>query len=216
MSFVISKIGSQRKHYVDMKNGDPHVVASINERMLTVEQYHDLARGIISRWAPPHVKKRLLRSEDAVAYVAHNIMMADWGYQPDKSSIKTYRGARGKYAIKDYLDGLTKQYYYENLYDADTDLVDITCPPPSHGLEMTERYQDIRHTLSDLLKKLPAMKRICVIMYFIQQKSTQDIGRIFGVSQEWARENIRQGIEEMRVNAHVATPGRSPFSFVGS
>ena len=107
---IIPSIGKQKIVYKD------HSDVSFE----SLDFYLNLAKKIIAKMAPTFfngLSKEMLRSEDAIAFVANAIMMGDWRWKKktsDQENYKTlysYRNQCGIWAIQTYV---TKQYKNKN------------------------------------------------------------------------------------------------------
>ena len=67
----------------------------------TLEEYTDIAKKTISRYCPKN-REEILRNDDAVANIAHAIMLADWQFN-GRGSKFGFRKSRARFAIKSYL-----------------------------------------------------------------------------------------------------------------
>ena len=64
----------------------------------TLNDYLKEARYVIIKWGDFN----MLKDDDAIADVAHNIMLAEWRYDPSKGASRlTHRINYGKYAVLD-------------------------------------------------------------------------------------------------------------------
>lgn len=216
MNYVITDVKARRKQYTDMKNGNQEAIDAVNRRMLTVEQYQSLARRIIGKWAPSYARSQMLNSDDAVDFVAHRIMVGDWGYNSKKSNIKTYRGYCGKRAIQVYLSILSEQQnvvtnyldsHSERRTDSDKSVYDVisddNAPHPSERMETIERCEEVRRDLLILMGDLNDTQRACITMHHIDENSMADIGRELGITREGVRRSIEEGMKAMRKIAGV-------------
>lgn len=181
-------------------------VDDINSRMLTVAEYHVLARRIIGRWAPSHIKASMLNSEDAIDFVAHLVMIGDWNFDESQSTIETHRGNCGKHAIQNYMKTLGRQNknYSKNFLDDNNEVnayhsvPDENAPQPFDRMELLESSEDMKRDLSILLGNLNKTQRACVMMHLIDEMSMGDISKELKITREGVRRAIVDGVEIMR------------------
>lgn len=214
MNYVIAQVKTQRKKYTNMnlETGDTQEIADVNGRMLTVEKYHDLARRIIGKWAPPYAKTSMLNSEDAIDYVAHKIMMGDWGYDKDKSGLKTFRGYCGKRAIQDYLGTLAGQHSfitncldstsYTKEWDGYSFIQDKKVIAPDEAFLTEEQREENRNRLKTIMSKLNATQQSCLAMYYMGDMNMTDIAHELDMTREGVRKSIDEALKYIKEIGH--------------
>jgi RNA polymerase sigma factor (sigma-70 family) len=197
VNYIIAKVAAQRSHYIDMQEGNPEDISAVKARMLTVEEYNKLARRIIGKWAPQNAKANMLASEDAIDYVAHLIMVGDWGYDSTKSDIATYRGYRGKRAIHRYLKRVVNHRCFNNSEDTFNIIADEKAVQPSDCMEAVERQEETRRELGVLMGNLNETQRACVVLHHIENKTVIEIGHILGLTREAVRRSLKDAMKSM-------------------
>lgn len=199
MNYVLADVSTPRKKYPD--------ASTVEGRMLTLNQYHTLARRIIGRWAPAHMKGVMLGSEDAIDYVAHKIMMGDWRYNVSRSDIKTHRGYCGKRAIQRYIKGLARKgpfvtNFLDTLEESETNIYELIADPKSPQPIDVDVIQDerleMRKRLVKGMERLTDTQYACVKLHFIDGKSMAEVGRELDISREAVRKSINESVERMR------------------
>lgn len=198
MNYILTDVKRTRKKYPNH-----------NERkFMSVQEYHDLSRRIIGKFAPPNVKRAMLTSEDAIDFVAHCIMRADWGYDKEHSkgaNLRTYRGYCGRRAIKTYLGIIAEQrktlsldYLLledKSLHDTQSD--DGANDPQKQHIN-SEQHLELKIYLGSILEKLTETQRECIIRSHIKNKGHSRIARELGISREAVRKSINVGMKKMR------------------
>lgn len=199
MSFVLTDVGVQKKDYPNML--DHATAAEVNSRLLTLDGYYELARRVICRFAPRNTRALLLASDDAISYVAHRIMVGDWGYVPARSDIKTCRGYCGIMAIQDYLGMIAKQHNPISLDDGDffPDAIrDTKTPLPEQGIADEDDQREAREVVNRLMDCLSPVQKSCITMRFFRNMSMQAIGNELDMTREGVRHSINEAMNKMR------------------
>lgn len=96
--------------HIDILGIGDRQVGDSNIEMETLEEYQTIAKKTIASFAPTlmfGLAEEMLKNEDAIANVAHAIMMADWQFD-GRGTIFGFRKERAKYAIKSYLSRRSK------------------------------------------------------------------------------------------------------------
>lgn len=208
MNFVIADIGAQRNTYIDMKDGDPEDIARVNGHMLTLKQYGVLARRIIGKWAPSYLRSAMLNSEDAIDFVSHHLMVADWGFKPGKSDLKTWRGYCGQRAIQSYVSALSRQNTFRDedgddhvilttSFDED-DKQDPNSESPDTSMSKNEERQGVFRYVDRLMEGISKTQKDCIIMYYLYEFNMAEIGRRVGLTREGVRRSIENGMAKLR------------------
>lgn len=183
------------------------------QEFLTLEEYYEIARRMIIK----HVKnldaqKNMLNSDDAIAYVAHKLMMGDWRFKSkddEKWTRRGYLGQCGRWAISEYMKKIVnnKNRCFYTIFDtSDNDenysLATIIADENNHDtlengdytLEKKEYLFQIKELVdvifqSDILSEKESRR---IKMRFLDNMSIKDIA----ASESTSYESIRQTIEE--------------------
>lgn len=149
----------------------------------------------------------MLNDEDAIDYVAHKMMRADWEYDRAKrTKPSTWRCLRGRKAI---------QRYIFNWYKAGRDgpmrrrplSLDEFGPGDAHCLcrdDGPPREEDREHVtsrLGDLLANLTPCQRDCITLSFIDGRSPPEIARTMGISRQSVQKTIDRALRILREKA---------------
>jgi RNA polymerase sigma factor (sigma-70 family) len=201
MNFVLTNIKRNRKKYpagLGHKNGDRDKIQS---RFLSLEKYHELACRIIGRFAPVNAKKMMLESEDAISFIAHQLMKGDWGFEPSKGvKISSLRGYIGRVAIKEYLKTLSTQRRENETIQQDIEARPNTVNPEEMRMRI-ETDQETRDYIRGLLYTLNDVQRACISLHYLDGLKQTDVARKVGLSREGVRKAISEGMK--RLNAMV-------------
>lgn len=192
----------------------------------TLPFYIDLAKKTINKFGRKmHIglSSEMLKNEDAVADVAHAIMMADWNYDDSRVGKKTgkkktrysYRNQCALWAIQTYatkskkkknfflsIDALIDKSGSENTFESI--LADKKQTDPADNVI----YNEASDLTTELINEIFASNMLTdkqakqIKMYYIDGMTLQQIGDTFSVSREAVRQSIKIGIEKIR---HVLT-----------
>lgn len=209
---IIPSIGKQKISYKDHSK----------VKFESLDFYIGLAQKIIAKIAPTFfngLSKEMLKNEDAIAFVANAIMMGDWRWkestiEKNNKSLYSYRNQCAIWAIKTYI---TKQYknkhskkkinskYSLNFQnDDDTNLeniiADITQDEPL-DLLVAKENQQISQELIDIIFNsdlLSDKQKKHIKMYYYDNMTLEQIGKISNVTREAVRQSIKTGIEKIK------------------
>ena len=183
----------------------------------SLSSYIALAKKTISKFGPKFyngLSAEMLKNEEAVSDVATAIMYADWRFDENrvgktglKKTLYSYRNQCALWAIKTYVTNKYKQKKSFSLdFDNDQDLkLAATLPDtkqlsPLDTLIENEYAENLSFDLSALLKNdiLSDKQKLQIQMYYLEDKTLSEIGKVFGVSREAVRQNIKRGLELIR------------------
>lgn len=167
-------------------------------------QYTSLARRIIGRFAPPNVKTMMLNSDDAISFVVHELMRGDWDYDPTrKTKLSSYRGRRGKWAIKVFLKRVSKGDTTVSL-DRDNDemMNDVAYHVnPINGM----CNQESRQYVESLLDHLTGRQRQCIVMFYFDNMRPADIARVLNIRRQAVQNTIDRALKRLQSAAEGKT-----------
>lgn len=210
---IIPSIGKQKIKY---KNH-----SEVNFESL--DFYVNLAQKIIAKMGSSFfngLSKDMLRSEDAISFVANAIMMGDWRWnqnndQEDKQnkSLYSYRNQCAIWAMKTYI---TKQYknkystkkikadYSINYQTDDVSLENIIQDNTQHDpIDIIIEKED-NQIVDNLLSKLFSSNIITdkqkdhLKMYYFDNMTLETIGKQYGVTREAIRQSIKSAISKIK------------------
>jgi len=203
MNSITYGIGNRQIDYPDMKN--PEQSQAVNDRMLTIEEYERLAIRMICKFAPGSWKKHLLSSDEAMHFITYNLMMGDWCFDPAKSQLKTYRGYRGKRAIRDYLNKLRDTKVVSNYFDGpnfnNIDNLNFTYQQDILSEEYRENIKETKAEIEKYLKCLTPNQRKCIVQFYFDNMAVANIAEIEGVRKQAVAGTLHRAIENIR-NTH--------------
>lgn len=174
-----------------------------------------LAKKMISKFAPKFYKTlafEMLSNEDAISDVASAIMTADWKFDNERVGKITgqqktkysYRNQCAIWAIQTYVSSKYKKHNKNISYDASVCLdsdnnsnnpLDLLIQKESDTLK-TEYINQILD--SELLTE---KQKNQIKMYYYDDMTLSQIGRIYGVTREAVRQNLLKGIKQIKAYA---------------
>jgi RNA polymerase sigma factor (sigma-70 family) len=185
----------------------------------SLSTYISLAKKTIAKFAAKFyngLSTEMLKSEEAVSDVATAIMYADWRFDPNRpgksgqqKTLYSYRNQCAIWAIQTYV---TNKYKKRKHYS-----IDNTTPDDmSHAENIPDHRQDNplenlivqeeNSILSDSIEKLLNSSLLSykqqqqIRMYYFEDKTLSEIGKVFGVSREAVRQNIKRGLDIIRAH----------------
>lgn len=210
---IIPSIGKQKISYKDHSK----------VKFESLDFYLGLAQKIIAKIAPTFfngLSKEMLKNEDAIAFVANAIMMGDWRWKEssddkNQKSLYSYRNQCGIWAIKTYV---TKQYknkhnkkkitskYSLNFQNKEDDtnleniIQDIDQHEPIDLLEQKENQQISKNLIDTIFNSdlLSEKQKKHIKMYYYENMTLEQIGKISNVTREAVRQSIKTGIEKIK------------------
>jgi len=180
----------------------------------SLSSYISLAKKTISKFAPRFyngLSAEMLKNEDVVSDVATALMYADWrfdnervGKSGQKKTLYSYRNQCAIWAIQTYVTTKYKNKKhisldYQNNDDQKFDSIipDIKQKNPLETLIAKESSDNLSEDIHNLLyhSALSDKQRDQIIMYYFEDKTLSEIGKVYGVSREAIRQNIKRGLE---------------------
>lgn len=146
----------------------------------TPQKYIEIAKRMIKTFAPNYTAKRMLRSEDAISYVAFHIMKADWKWDANRGRTRnSYRNQCGIWSIKLYNYMIAKEPYIISLNRlvGDTPLYELipdrkTKTPLAYILQQEEAQE-----LVDAMEFLSQREKDILEAYYVDRQSYRNIGQ---------------------------------------
>lgn len=210
---IIPSIGKQKISYKDH--------STVNFESL--DFYINLAQKIIAKMGPTFfngLSKEMLKSEDAIAFVANAIMMGDWRWeQKNKEESKSnkglysYRNQCAIWAIQTYI---TKQYktknnkkkilpqYSLNYVDNDLQLENIIADKnqqdPADIISDLEQKTMQTNLINELLDSqiISDKQKEYIKAYYFDNMTLEKIGKQNSITREAVRQSIKSAIAKIR------------------
>jgi RNA polymerase sigma factor (sigma-70 family) len=192
---MITKIGKQRKEYPDHKT----------IKFLTLGDYLKIAQRIIGHFAntiQPGLANKMLRSEDAISYVAHDLMLGHWDWTPDGGrTFRSHLNQRGIWSIKDYVSRARNKTnrklrslnesvgnpIHKTTQLGDT-IADHKAKEPHAAIIDADTKEELKKRLEE--SGLTGPQRTYLLL-FVDGMSYSDIAKELGVS----RQNVQQMVQ---------------------
>jgi len=211
---MIPSIGKQKIEYCDHKD----------IRFESLDFYVNLAKKIISKMGKTFfdgLSKEMLKNEDAIAFVANSIMMADWRWKQNTDStndktyknLYSYRNQCGIWAIKTYV---TKKYkdkhskkkikteYSINYTNDDLQLENVIPDKkqkdPLSIIIENERQHILSNNINSLLNisDISDKQKKHILLYYYENMTLEEIGRQYNVTREAIRQSIKSAISKIK------------------
>lgn len=195
----------------------------MDQKYDSLSEYVSLAKKTINKFASKFyngLNKEMLNNEDAVSDVATAIMYADWRYDPNRSgpsgmkkTLYSYRNQCAIWAIQTYITNKYKKSKVNENLSLDFVLSDkenstayyntINDKKQANPLDIiieNEVENDIKSDIEKLLSSgiITEKQKEQLKMYYMEDMTLSEIGKVYGVSREAIRQNIKRSIENIR------------------
>ena len=174
----------------------------------TLNDFLKEARYVIIKWGDFN----MLKDDDAIADVAHNIMLAEWRYDPSKGASRlTHRINYGKYAVLDIYKKRKKasKHKHITINQVESDREE------AGSILMDESYQRERdHELSvelveDILKNkcINKIQRRYMRETYIYGRTYQEIATQYRVTRQAVQQSISNALKNLKkvINSYAST-----------
>ena len=165
----------------------------------TMNDYLKEARYVIIKWGDYN----MLKDDDAIADVAHNLMLAEWRYDPTKGASRlTHRINYGKYAVLDIYKKRKRASKHKhitiNQMESDREQEGIILTDESY--ERGEEYKLSAEFVDNILdnKCINKIQRGYMRERYINGKTLQDIALEFGVSRQAVQQSIANALKNLK------------------
>lgn len=204
LATTVGTVGTKRINY---PNPD-------SQNFINLEQYLKLAKSVICRFSHRRISNEMLKSEDAISFVAENMIMGDWRYEQERGcSQDNYRIKCAIWAIRDYisrsktrnnyrhisLDQKHAQQHYKSKCLIDM-LVDEKQTNPLDNVIYKEHQTQLKQKVKQLLNNygLSKCQKTCIKMRYLDEMRVQDIAKKLNVSRQAVQQNIKKGIDKLQ------------------
>lgn len=183
----------------------------------SLSTYIALAKKTISKFAPKFyngLSKEMLSNEEAVSDVATAIMYADWRFDPERSgktglkkTLYSYRNQCAIWAIKTYITTKYKKPKNISLHFSGDTESELHNSIPDHSVKQTldlmvemEDKRLLSEAINSLLDHpiLTEKQKDQLKLYYFEDKTLTQIGKMYGVSREAVRQNIKRSLDIIR------------------
>lgn len=187
----------------------------------SLDFYLNLAQKTISKLGKNisnTLSKEMLASEDAISNVANCLMMADWRW--DKNRIGEHGTAKTRYsyrnqcaiwAIKSYITRKKHKNHINyidnisNINDHSLDILNIIPNKDHNPLDILINEESHKEKAEELAFYMNVDNNIltdkqsqCLKMYYFDEMTFADIGKIFNITREAVRQNIKRAINKIQ------------------
>jgi len=171
-----------------------------NDYYCTLDEYILFAKKSIMRFASP-VAKSLLKNEDFISDIAHAIMMADWRWNGDGDRVG-YRSKCAEWAIKINLTKLKKQ----NEKNKKNRLISLNYQINDDSGDVYNMIEDKRFSPKQDINVKGILENSCLTdlqkqyinMYYIEEKTLNEIAGEFNTTPQNINQTITRGIEKIK------------------
>jgi RNA polymerase sigma factor (sigma-70 family) len=187
----------------DPKTNDLFNNKELDQHLLSMDEYIKIAKRIIGSHASPKACSRMLKDEDAIAFVAHKLMVGTcrWVNGGKRGTHRGYLSQCGVWAVwtwsEQQSDATTKEWDNISLYETVSLWSNDDRPIYLYQLIEDSRHMDIPSTQSEKIEatrlavdnaNLNDRDKMLVDMVYRQDMTLQEVGDILDIS----RERVRQ------------------------
>ena len=165
----------------------------------TMNDYLKEARYVIIKWGDFN----MLKDDDAIADVAHNLMLAEWRYDPTKGASRlTHRINYGKYAVLDIYKKRKKASKHKhitiNQMESDRDQEGVILTDESY--ERAEEYKLSAEFVNKILdnKCINQIQRRYMRERYIYGRTYQEIAIQYRVSRQAVQQSIANALKNLK------------------
>ena len=176
--------------------------------MMSLKEYTDIAKRCIGHFASSDLAAQMLKSEDAISFVAEHLMMATCRYDATRGrTVRSYHNQCAIWAIQNWVARIRKTTDYEIL-SLNKELreegaaremyqvIEDERPLPLNEIEREENMERVSQLLSS--PALSKMERECISMKFLQEMSATEIAEDMGVNRKLVYTSIQKGVAKLR------------------
>jgi DNA-directed RNA polymerase specialized sigma24 family protein len=165
----------------------------------TMKEYLKEARYVIIKWGDFN----MLKDDDAIADVAHNLMLAEWRYDPTRGASRlTHRINYGKYAVLDIYKKRKKESRYRHITinQVESDREESGIILTDEGFQKEEDYRLSVETVENILssKSINQTQKGYMRERYINGKTLQEIALEFGVSRQAVQQSIANALKNLK------------------
>ena len=189
------------------KLANNNIFASTNE-MLSLKEYVDISKRCIGHFASPDLAKQMLRSEDAISFVAEHLMMATCRHDEEKGrTLRSYHNQCAIWAIQNWVARISKKTDYEilslnkELKDGGTaremyQVIEDERPAPISDIERQENMDRVKKLLASPV--LSQLEQSCISMKFLNEMSANEISESLDINRKLVYTSIQKGLAKLR------------------
>lgn len=194
-----------------IESGTLSSTPELEKRMLSLDDYYQIASRCIGAFASGSVAQSMLRNEDAISFVAEHLMYGTCRWTEDGGrTLRSYINQCAIWSIQRWIM-LSKKAHGKheqslNREDKDGDrqfyetIADTSVGLPIDELCCDEEMQAIRQVMDD---ELTDNQRQCIELIYIQDLSGADVARQLKVSRQAVEQSMNKGLEKIRAKLNV-------------
>ncbi len=191
----------------------PDVDELPRDKFLTLNEYIEIAKACIHNKVYNEVVRfALLDSEDAVAYLVHSMVYADWRYKDDVSlmSQRNYRFSRCGFSIRSYLKACGSQQNIKlrsisHSLDENKDTSAFNADSRFHTPDFIVEQKDWQEKILEIIDTcgLTCKQKHCVTSYYIDNQTYSEIAERTKVSRQAVIQYTNRAIEIIRCHPSI-------------
>jgi RNA polymerase sigma factor (sigma-70 family) len=203
MKLIIKDLDA-RKLKANGTFGKPESVA----RMYSMKEYIDIAKRCIAHFASRDLKRQMLKSEDAISFVAEHLMYATCRWEQEKGrTLRSYHNQCAIWAIQNWMSRLSNARDLKSLnfevteegkdgrvqfYEIIEDKRDLSFS----DVKNEEMRNEIKSIIAD--SSLNDMEKRCVINRFIDHMKVKEIACEINKTDKFVYNIIDRAIKKLR------------------
>ena len=176
------------------------------QRMFSMQEYLDIAKRCIAHFANRDLKMQMLRSEDAISFVAEHLMYATCRWAAEKGrTLRSYHNQCAIWAIQNWMSRLVKTREVLsvnkelNQGESVVQLYEILEDPRNTSFLETKNEED-RSQISSIIEKssLSDIERRCIVSKFLDHMSVKEIAKDISKTDKFVYNIIDKAIKKLR------------------
>jgi len=190
-----------------LKTGSLVSTPEIEAKMLSLDDYYEIARRCIGAFASGSVRHNMFKNEDAISFVAEHLMYATCRWIPDGGrTFRSYLNQCSIWAIQRWIliskkaiatscKSLDVRYGNDEDNQGRYAIIADDCDTPVDELCQREEQDAIRHIMDS---ELTDRQRECIELMYIQGLSGADTARELGISRQAVEQCTSKGLTKIR------------------
>ena len=201
MKLIIKDIDADKiRKNQTFENKNPEV------EMLSLDEYLNIAKKCIAYFANRDLRSQMLKSEDAVSFVAEHLMSATCRWSPDKGrTLRSYHNQCAIWAIQNWMSRLAKTREVLSI-NKEIGGDDDTCQlyeilEDKRDLSFSEtKYQEMRTEIRSMIdgSGLSEMEKDCLTKKFLDHMSVKEISKDINKVDKFVYNIIQRAIKKLR------------------
>ena len=176
------------------------------ERMFGLQEYLDIAARCIAHFANRDLKSQMLKSEDAISFVAEHLMYATCRWSPERGrTLRSYHNQCAIWAIQNWMSRLVKTREVLSINkelnqdESVVQLYEILEDPRDSSFADTKNDEDRSEIMSIIDKSsLSSMEKRCLVGKFLEHMSVKEISEDINKTDKFVYNIIDRAIKKLR------------------